>query len=243
MELFPEVYLLASGEMGLSDPYDCHIYGVRQADRLWLIDSGWGSQQTLAALKAALQAHQLDHLPIGGLLLTHWHGDHANGAAALQQQLGCPVWLPAPEADFVRQGREGLRPCGQVQGLQHLQQVAGFTAYQIPGHSEATTCYLLQQGGRRILFAGDTVFANGVIGLINHPSSDLNQYRQHLPRLAGLAIDALLPGHGMVVLGHGQRHIDLAIHRLLHQPFMPPTVGQFGNTYVRPIDFPGGNQS
>lgn len=242
MELIPGVYLLASGEMGLSDPYDCHLYGVCHQDHLWLIDSGWGSEHTLAALEAGLARHNLSQLPVGGLLLTHWHGDHANGAAVLQRHLSCPVWLPQPELQFLHTGREGLRACPVALGLDHLQRVAEFTAYQVPGHSEATTCYLVEVAGRRVLFSGDAVFANGVIGLINHPSSDLNQYRDHLPRLAGLSVDTLLPGHGMPVLGRGQRHIDLAIHRLLNEPFLPPTVGQFGQTYVRPSDFPGGFQ-
>jgi hypothetical protein len=59
-----------------------------------------------------------------------------------------------------------------------------------------------------------------VISVLNMDGSELSAYRRNLPRLSGLRVDALLPGHGLFCLEGGQRHIDLAVEslRLLKTP-------------------------
>ena len=51
----------------------------------------------------------------------------------------------------------------------------------------------------------------GTISLLNCDGSSLTGYRRHIGRLAGLGVEALLPGHGGFCLGGGQGHIDVAI--------------------------------
>jgi glyoxylase-like metal-dependent hydrolase (beta-lactamase superfamily II) len=87
-------------------------------------------------------------------------------------------------------------------------------AIEVPGHSKGSTCYLLRQGERRILFSGDTVFLGGTIGLGNWPGSSLDDYRQYVGRLSGLAVDTLLPGHFLWTLEDGQEHLDRAVENL-----------------------------
>jgi hypothetical protein len=50
-------------------------------------------------------------------------------------------------------------------------------------------------------------------------------YRSDLPRLAGLKVDMLLPGHGLFTLKRGQEHLDLAIEKS-RQGFLPRLIGQ-----------------
>ena len=90
----------------------------------------------------------------------------------------------------------------------------------------------------RALFAGDIVFAAGIIGLINYPGSDLTRYRDNIGRLGGLGIDALLPGHLLFTLGNGQRHIDLAIERLTNGGFVPYSIGQGAVSFMPSGQYP-----
>lgn len=71
--------------------------------------------------------------------------------------------------------------------------------------------YFLDDGKRKILFSGDYVFVNGLVGLLNCPGCDLSLYRKDIKKLKGLEADILLPGHRMVVMDRAQEHIDKAI--------------------------------
>jgi hydroxyacylglutathione hydrolase len=78
--------------------------------------------------------------------------------------------------------------------------------------------------GSRALFTGDTLFFNGLIGLINAPGAEMSAYRRFLPRLADLSVDMLLPGHGLFVMHEGQAHIDRALSAI-QRSMLPPTIG------------------
>ena len=65
----------------------------------------------------------------------------------------------------------------------------------------------------------------------------LARYREHIGRLGGLDIDALLPGHLLFTLGNGQRHIDLAIRRLTTGGFVPYSIGQAAVSFLPPAQF------
>lgn len=71
-----------------------------------------------------------------------------------------------------------------------------------PGHSAGSTCFVADVDGYRALFTGDTVFAGGLVSLINAPGSDPAAYR------------ADLSGHLLFCLTGGQRNVDLANERL-----------------------------
>jgi len=106
-------------------------------------------------------------------------------------------------------------------------ELEGFSlrAIRVRGHSADAFAFLFDHGGKRCLIAGDIIFYGGIVGLINTPDSSLHAYREDLPKLAGLGLDVLLPGHGLFTLAGGQRHIDVAIGEL-NKGFVPRTIGQ-----------------
>jgi glyoxylase-like metal-dependent hydrolase (beta-lactamase superfamily II) len=69
--------------------------------------------------------------------------------------------------------------------------------------------YVLRLEGRdrSYLFASDLVFWGGAIILQNVPDSNLQQYAASMNRAAELEFDALLPGHHMISLENGRRHV------------------------------------
>ncbi len=229
MRLTPRLYLVGSGEVGLSDPDDCHVYLLDGGGEYALIDAGLGTERSIAGILATIECEGLDPTRLRTIILTHCHSDHAGGANYFRERFGCRVIAPAGEREFLERGRDIVPPIAVDRAVDDGDTIEvgalTLTAHCVPSHSEATTAYRVDTPEGRLLFAGDIVFANGVIGLINYTGSDLANYRANIGRLGGLGIDALLPGHLVFSLGDGQRHIDVAIRRL-QEGFVPYSIGQ-----------------
>ena len=232
MRLTEEVCLVGSGAVGLSNQYDCHVYLIDGGSALALVDAGCGIE--VPQILQNVKAEGFDPAAITHILLTHAHADHAGGCAALKAELeGVEVCLSREEAAFLSEGNEDeiglttarplgfypanyrLAPCPVDVALSDNEQIAvgdlKLTALATPGHSRGSMCYLFE-GKRRIhLFSGDVVHFRGLISLLNCVGSSLSAYRQHIGKLAGLNVDALLPGHLLFAVNRGQQHIDQAI--------------------------------
>jgi len=246
MQLTDHVYLIASGDAGfsLTHPLDCHVYLVEGGGEAALVDAGVGldTREVLAGIRAT----GLDPARVRWLLLTHAHADHAGGAAALRQALpGLLVataaeaapWLRAADEkaislDFAR--RAGFYPpdyhlarCAVDRELREGQEVSvGHLALRVietPGHCAGHLSFLMEEGGQRVLFAGDHIFHGGRISIQNIPDCNLQAYARSTAKLAQLEVDALLPGHLGLSLQRGQRHIALA-HRAFQGLAVPPSI-------------------
>lgn len=208
---------------------NCFVVTVPEGEdpaACWIVDCGFEPEPMFRYIDE-------EGLKPAALLLTHAHADHCGGAAALRERLGLQVALSAREADALEAADEAaisldrardegiypadlrLQPCPVARRLDHGDQIQvgslTVAAIEVPGHSAGSICYFLQGAERACLFTGDTVFLFGAISLLNCDGSSLTAYRRHIPRLAGLGVDALLPGHGGFCLGAGQAHIDQAI--------------------------------
>jgi glyoxylase-like metal-dependent hydrolase (beta-lactamase superfamily II) len=240
MRLHPRIYLVGSAELGLSDSWDCHIYVVDGGSELALIDAGGGRPASYTAIRRNLADDGLDPACIRHIILTHWHTDHARGAAGWRSELGAPVYLPEIERAYLEEGEGGIIPCPVDVGYHHGDQIVvgdlTLQVIQVPGHSPGICALLLEIDGYRALFAADIVFQNGLIGLINHAGSEIAPYREYLPRLVGLEIDALLPGHLLFTLRNGQQHIDLAVAQM-QKGFVPLSIGQLEVIFRSPADY------
>lgn len=245
MKISPSLALVGDLQMGLSGPWDCHVWAVRAAGGVVLVDAGSGTHgdTILDNVEAAFGGRD-----IAAVVLTHAHPDHAAGAAWFHSTTGCAVYAPEPSQAAVESGDEELtglaaakqsgiyppemqfEPCPVTRSIAHGEafDVAGLAmrATHVRGHSPDAFCYLTELDGRRTLFAGDVVFYGGVLGVVNAPGSGMEGYRADLGRLDGLGVDALLPGHGMFTLRGGQRHIDAALEAARGNP-LPRQIGQW----------------
>lgn len=82
-----------------------------------------------------------------------------------------------------------------------------FHAIHTPGHTPGSTSFLLQVDGKNVLFSGDTVFYDSMVGSQNTPYADNRQYLASFKKLEKFALgsvpvkwDILLPGHGTIAL-------------------------------------------
>lgn len=251
MRLTDRIRLVGSGALGfgLTEASDCHVYLVDGGDELALVDAGAGLGAE--AIVANVRDAGFDPTGVRHLILTHAHADHAGGAARLRALLGNPtVYAAAERRDAIEGGDEvatsldvarragaypltyRLEPCPVDVSLHDGDEVAvGAVSLQVlaaPGHADGQIAVLLDDGGRRALFSGDSVFVGGKIMLEPIHDCRLDRTIETLRRFRALKVDCLLPGHGPVVLRDGQAHIEHAnavLDRLLvPEQLLPATL-------------------
>ena len=96
-------------------------------------------------------------------------------------------------------------------------------AYETPGHCSGMLSLALDDGGRKVLFTGDTVFHDGKVLISNLWDCDLQQYVKSVEKLARLPVDAMLPGHLAISLSQGSRHIQKA-WSIMERLSFPPSI-------------------
>ena len=246
MRIKPSIYIVGGTQYGLSEGYDCVIYLIKGSSGLFLIDAGNGYDTE--TLIGNIEAEGLDPQDVGDILITHHHTDHARGAKALRDALGCDVRISEntgkhlleegtdEELGVIYAKKHGMYAqdyvyihCPVAHGIGDGEQfsVAGvdIKAVNVIGHSHDSLCYLMELDGRRCCFSGDVVYEGGILGLLNYPMSSLEGYREGLPKLSGLEVDGLFPGHGLFTLKNGQDTIDAGLKKL-DSIFVPHSVKQ-----------------
>lgn len=136
-------------------------------------------------------ARVAEHGPVGLVVLTHGHADHAEGAQRFHELTGAPVVARDPALCIKA---EPLR-------TETVQEVAGLEWLTVltPGHSSDSISLLLRAD--RALLTGDTVLGRGTT-VVAYPDGRLVDYLDSLNRLRDLAddeVDVILPGHGPVL--------------------------------------------
>ena len=248
MKLTDSIYMVASGSrwgFGLTHELDCNVYLIDTGEGCILIDSGTGLEPE--KMDAVLRSHGFELPDIKMILLSHYHGDHACGAARIQAASGCKVYAPAREAKAIEEGDEiatsvgpskgGLYPldfsypkCPGVIGLEDKQQVnlgnITLTVYMVPGHSLCDMVIYGEIDGRKCLFTADTVFVGGQVLIQSLYDVSLYPYSQAMQRLAKLDVDALFPGHGVFVLENGAAHVRACAQKFA-SGLIPPQLFYF----------------
>jgi glyoxylase-like metal-dependent hydrolase (beta-lactamase superfamily II) len=133
---------------------------------------------------------------IGLILLTHSHGDHADGAdslaAAVSEQSGDapPVLLPGA-------------------GEEH----AGLRALATPGHAADHVCFLTPDA---VCFSGDLVLGEGST-FVPPDGGSLASYMESLNRLQSEPIELMCPGHGPWITDPAAKLAEYVEHREMRE--------------------------
>jgi glyoxylase-like metal-dependent hydrolase (beta-lactamase superfamily II) len=154
------------------------------------------------------------------VLLTHHHGDHVGGAAALAARFGAPIAAHAntakrlPELAITQLLADGERITGSAGDLECV-----FT----PGHADGHLCF--SRAGFTI--AGDMVAGLGTI-LIDPSEGDMTLYLRSLEHLLARPQTVLLPAHGPALPdGHAKLREYIA-HRLMREAKVAAALGAAG---------------
>lgn len=158
-----------------------------------VVDPGTDDERHLEAVLATARSQDWT---IGGILVTHNHGDHATGADRLRELTGAPVYAYDPELADHRL-TEGDRV--RAEGVE-------VRALHTPGHSDDSLTFWLPEEGS--LLTGDTILgrrSSAVFGSLG----DFLDSAARIRAMAGRSV-ALLPGHGRPLRDPGDV-IDRAI--------------------------------
>lgn len=232
MRLSDTLYLVGGGDAGfnLSGPLDSNVYALATSEGVWLIDAGLDSTELILA---NLLADGLDPVDVTRVLITHTHADHAGALAELRRALPhIRIAVAEQAAAEVRVGDEianslalarglgyypsdfFLEPCEVDDLLHDAWQLHAdgitLTAIDTPGHCHGHFCFHVDDGAGGLLFSGDQVFVGGQILMQNIPDCSLLECATSMARLAEFEFAALLPGHLMVSMTNGRRHVDSA---------------------------------
>ena len=195
--------------------YDSNVY-VITGENPTIIDTGTGFHSKV--IQTTIKKY-VDPLNINQIILTHEHYDHVGGAKDLMNftKGHAKIIAHTAAAEKLKTGKStfaemlgGIMPTLIVDislsGNEYL--LIGDETFQVlatPGHSLGSICLYNQK--RKILFSGDTVFADGGFGRYDFPGGDFSALVQSLKELSALDISDLYPGHGSVVEGSGKNHI------------------------------------
>jgi glyoxylase-like metal-dependent hydrolase (beta-lactamase superfamily II) len=199
----PGVRRLTAPNPGLMTGPGTNTYLVGDRDPV-VVDPGPDDERHTAAIVAA--AEPLG--PIGTIVVTHTHVDHAPGAAALAAATGARVIGFGPA--------EGFEPdecVGEGWSLGLPQAGLTLRALHTPGHASNHLCWLIEE--QALLLTGDHVMHGSTV-VIRPPDGDLHAYLASLARVRDEvpAIRVLGPGHGRL-MDHVPDVIDaLLAHRL-----------------------------
>lgn len=216
--------LLAGRDVAAGDPAARqmlnYVYAVgdESSREAVLVDPAWAPAELLALLEA-------DGMHLSGVILSHYHPDHAGGdfgnyhvagVIELLELADVPVHVQAPEIDWVARST-GIEPSallahegGDTLSLGGLELVLLHT----PGHTPGSQCVL---GAGRVV-TGDTLFLSGC-GRTDLPGGDPGELYESLMRLAALPPDTeVFAGHAYdeapsAEIGELRRHNPVLVPR------------------------------
>jgi len=182
-------------------------------------------------------------LRLVALLSTHGHVDHVGGIGSVvhaqdhdvpvhihdddRHMLLDPVGTSGAFGAFLAQAQLDLRPPELLYGLDDGQKVSGggmtFTAVHTPGHTQGSTCFLLEvDGSPPVLFSGDHLF-QGSIGRTDMPGGSYEELMASMEEKILPLDDAVqvLPGHGGVTTVGQERRFNPFLLELSVDPGGP----------------------
>lgn len=232
MNLTPSISLVGSGVLGfgLSDSLDCHVYWVDGGGEAALIDAGGGRDHE--AIKRNILADGRDFSKLRYVLITHYHADHAAGAAGWRKMTGAQIICSHDCAPAIIAGDEREISLDVARRHGHFPMDYRFPACPVdrrvgegdtvrvgrwtlnvldtPSQSKGHLCFYGEVDGLKCAFTGDAVFVGGTIGLITTHDCNLQDYARSVIKLGKLEVDAFLPSHGSFELKNGGRHLKKA---------------------------------
>ncbi|MGC4154239.1 MAG: MBL fold metallo-hydrolase [Propionicimonas sp.] len=227
------VWLVGSGDPAspaFTSGYDANLYLIRRGGAAYLVDvgSGLGTQAWLANIRSVLPLEEIE-----AAVITHYHGDHAAGAAAAGSA-GLRLLATEATAAALRQGDEiatslavareaGVYPAdlrleptevGVLDSAVRSLPGGELTVIGAPGHCDGHVVVVLDEqdseGDTRSLFSGDVIFAGGRVSMQALADCRLDRYASTVIALDRLRADRLFPGHGEAVMDRAWSDIGRA---------------------------------
>ncbi|MFQ6128444.1 MAG: MBL fold metallo-hydrolase [Thermoplasmata archaeon] len=167
----------------------------------------------------------VDLTDIERIILTHRHIDHVGGAKALSEVCDAVLYASRDEVPSLLSGDQVTTLASMstkrmekldVEVIEYGEAIEigqeKLKVIHTPGHTEGSIS--LYEESTKSLFSGDTVFANGGVGRWDFPTGNLDQLVDSVGKLSKIPVENLYPGHGPIVNGEAQFHIEASFRSL-----------------------------
>lgn len=149
------------------------VYLIKLENKNILIDTS--SKENSKELLLDLKQLNLKPEDINVVILTHNHWDHVGNCKSFTN------------AKFYASKKDFEKIFFDINDLK----INEFRIIHTPGHSKGSICILYND----ILFSGDTIFHNGIIGRTDLPRSSETEMQKSLEKLKLIKFKILCPGH------------------------------------------------
>ncbi|MCW3989925.1 MAG: MBL fold metallo-hydrolase [Candidatus Bathyarchaeota archaeon] len=228
MKLTENIYLVGGYGYGYSAVGDCNIYMIDCGGSLAIVDTGGGKGVPQIIGNIERMGFDADDLEVA--FISHCHFDHIGGNKGFKEATGCRIAAHEAEKEELEGlGEMTLYSMGLERGLSFepvkVDTVlrggesvkVGSVAFQVvhtPGHSPGGISLLIEDGGSRCLFPGDTASALGRLGFINGPGFVLPEWKSSIKKMMALEPDMMFPGHGTFLLSGAMEHLAVYDEKL-----------------------------
>ncbi len=179
-----------------------------------LVDTGTGQYSDM--LYSKLRENGVEPENIKLIVNTHCHYDHVGGNKDFPN---AKVAIGEFDAESLR-SEDDPNTCTALFGssierhdvdieLKEGDKIADFEVIHTPGHSSGGIC--LWNG--KTLICGDTIFAHGGVGRMDI-GGNYEDMKESVEKLRKLDVVNILPGHGPIVEGNGDAHIEASFNNL-----------------------------
>ncbi|HMD58016.1 MAG TPA: MBL fold metallo-hydrolase [Solirubrobacteraceae bacterium] len=179
----------------------------------WLVDPGPLLDSHLQRVGAEIEARG----GLGGIALTHDHGDHAEAVAALRASYPAPLAAARGAADV--QLHDGTR-------------FGPFDALATPGHAEDH--FSLIAGGA--CFTGDAVLGSGSVFISPHEGAMAGYLRALVRLRLREDFDVICPGHGPAVWEPQGKIDEYLAHRIDRENRLIAALGEGRRSVAELLD-------
>lgn len=181
---------------------NCYVVWDRGTLDAMIIDPGDDAEyisETLTKLKVYPRC----------IIATHGHFDHILSVFALESMYNLPFFINRKDDFLLTSMKKSATyylhvpsvdpPPKNPQSLQDGQTISlgssVFTVIATPGHTPGSIC--LYEPKHKVLFTGDTIFADGAVGRTDRSYGNRTELEDSLKRICTLPPDtAIFPGHG-----------------------------------------------
>ena len=228
MKLTENIYLAGGNAYGYSPVGDCNIYLIDCGGSLALVDTGGGNGVSQIIGNIRRMGFDADDLEVA--FISHCHFDHIGGNKDFKEVTGCRIAAHEAEKEELETlGELTLYSMALERGLRFEPEKVdtilrggesvdvGSISFQVlhtPGHSPGGISLIVEDGGSRYLFPGDTASAQGNLGFINGPGFVLPDWKSSIKKMMTLEPDTMFPGHGTFVLSGAMDHLAVYDEKL-----------------------------
>jgi glyoxylase-like metal-dependent hydrolase (beta-lactamase superfamily II) len=176
-------------------------------DPAWVVDPG----PAIASHAVLLAEAVVERGGLGGVVLTHGHLDHSQGAAELADRYGVDVVAGAPAAGRAQDAGAGADAAERsTASLREGIAIGPFEPVATPGHAPDHFALI----GHGACFTGDAVLGSGSVFISPDPGAMAGYLRALEGLIARTDFDVLCPGHGPPVTDARARLAEYVAHRL-----------------------------